>query len=93
MRNLGLMVMVPNSAPMIGGCASVLNGTKMENTTETRLAGARARFTAKQVCERPCKLEMKWENDQWVTDRQTYKAARSAALAEWQTSWPELTAG
>jgi len=48
------------------GCATVLNGTNVDYSTETRPDGATAKFTSGQECKTPCKLEMKRKTDQRV---------------------------
>lgn len=48
------------------GCATVLNGTNVDYTTETRPDGARAEFTSGVECTTPCELELKRKTDQRV---------------------------
>lgn len=48
------------------GVTSVLNGTSVDYTTETRPEAATAKFTIGQECWTPCTLEMKRKADQRV---------------------------
>ena len=48
----------------LGGCATVLNGTKVDYTSETKPGGALVKFTDGSECTTPCKLEFKRKNDQ-----------------------------
>lgn len=58
--------LVAASAFATSGCATVLNGTNVDYTTETRPDGARAVFTSGQECLTPCELEMARKSDQRV---------------------------
>lgn len=66
MKQVILAAVVAASAFTTSGCATVLNGTNVDYTTETRPEGATASFTGGQECVTPCKLEMKRKNDQRV---------------------------
>lgn len=66
MKNYLLAVLVTASAFATGGCATVLNGTNVDYTTETRPDGATAKFTNGMECRTPCTLEMKRKTDQRV---------------------------
>lgn len=48
----------------LGGCATVLNGTNVDYTTETTPTGATVKFTNGAACVTPCELEFKRKNDQ-----------------------------
>jgi hypothetical protein len=48
----------------LGGCATVVNGTKTDYSTETTPGGATVKFTSGDSCTTPCKLEFKRKNDQ-----------------------------
>jgi len=48
----------------LGGCATVLNGTKVDYTSETKPEGALIKFTDGSECTTPCELEFKRKNDQ-----------------------------
>ena len=48
----------------LGGCATVLNGTKVDYTSETKPEGALVKFTDGSECTTPCELEFKRKNDQ-----------------------------
>ncbi|MBB3983599.1 hypothetical protein GGR44_003295 [Sphingobium fontiphilum] len=47
----------------LGGCATVLNGTKTDYSAETTPGGAHILFTGGQECTTPCKLEFKRKDD------------------------------
>lgn len=47
----------------LGGCATVLNGTKTDYSAETTPDGAQVVFTGGQKCTTPCKLEFKRKDD------------------------------
>ncbi|QUL38140.1 hypothetical protein [Erythrobacter sp. JK5] len=66
MKKLGSVVLATLLATASGGCATVLNGTNVDYSTDTRPDGARAVFTSGQECITPCELEMKRKNDQRV---------------------------
>jgi len=48
----------------LGGCATVMNGTKTDYTSETKPGGALVKFSNGEQCTTPCKLEFKRKNDQ-----------------------------
>ena len=48
----------------LGGCATVLNGTMVDYTSETKPEGALVKFTYGSECTTPCELEFKRKNDQ-----------------------------
>ena len=48
----------------LGGCATVMNGTKTDYTSETKPGGALVKFSNGKQCTTPCKLEFKRKNDQ-----------------------------
>jgi len=50
----------------LGGCATVMNGTKVDYTSETKPGGALVKFTDGSECTTPCELEFKRKNDQRV---------------------------
>jgi hypothetical protein len=66
MKKLVLAAVAAASAFATSGCATVLNGTNVDYTTETRPDGAKAKFTSGQECKTPCTLEMKRKSDQRV---------------------------
>ncbi|MFL0357598.1 PEGA domain-containing protein [Erythrobacter sp. GH1-10] len=66
MKKLGSVALAALLASASGGCATVLNGTNVDYSTETRPEGATATFTSGQECITPCELEMKRKNDQRV---------------------------
>lgn len=47
----------------LGGCATVLNGTNTDYTTQTTPDGAFVKFTGGQTCTTPCSLEFKRKSD------------------------------
>lgn len=47
----------------LGGCATVLNGTKTDYSTSTTPEGASVKFTGGQQCTTPCSLEFKRKSD------------------------------
>jgi hypothetical protein len=49
-----------------GGCATVLNGTNIDYTTETDPTGATVEFINGLTCESPCELEMRRGSDSRV---------------------------
>lgn len=66
MKKMALAAIAAASAFATGGCATVLNGTNVDYTTETQPGGATAKFTSGQECKTPCKLELKRKSDQRV---------------------------
>ena len=50
-------------AVSLGGCATVLNGTKTDYQTTTTPDGALVKFTGGQTCTTPCSLEFKRKSD------------------------------
>lgn len=48
----------------LSGCATVMNGTSVDYTTDTEPGGASVRFTDGSECTTPCEIEMKRKNDQ-----------------------------
>lgn len=48
----------------LGGCATVMNGTKVDYSSETKPGGALVKFTDGSQCTTPCELEFKRKNDQ-----------------------------
>ena len=48
----------------LGGCATVMNGTKVDYTSDTKPGGATVKFTDGSQCTTPCKLEFKRKTDQ-----------------------------
>jgi hypothetical protein len=66
MKKVILAAFAAASAFTTGGCATVLNGTNVDYTTETRPEGATAKFTNGMECKTPCTLEMKRKTDQRV---------------------------
>lgn len=60
-RNAAIAAMM---ALTLGGCATVMNGTKVDYSSETKPGGALVRFTDGSQCTTPCKLEFKRKNDQ-----------------------------
>ncbi|MEG3082021.1 hypothetical protein U1707_00050 [Sphingomonas sp. PB2P12] len=47
----------------LGGCATVLNGTKTDYTVASRPDGATVKFTNGTSCTTPCKLEFRRKDD------------------------------
>ncbi|MFO6447248.1 PEGA domain-containing protein [Erythrobacter sp. NE805] len=66
MKKLMLAALAAASALATSGCATVLNGTNVDYTTETNPEGATAKFTNGMECKTPCSLEMKRKTDQRV---------------------------
>lgn len=66
MKKIALAALAAVSAFATSGCATVLNGTNVDYSTETDPDGASARFTSGQECKTPCTLEMKRKTDQRV---------------------------
>ena len=48
----------------LSGCATVMNGTNVDYTTETNPSGALVKFTSGATCTTPCELEFQRKNDQ-----------------------------
>lgn len=48
----------------LGGCATVMNGTKVDYSSETNPTGALVKFTDGSSCTTPCELEFKRKHDQ-----------------------------
>ena len=48
----------------LGGCATVLNGTDTEYTTNSEPEGANVKFTSGKECKTPCSLEFRRKDDQ-----------------------------
>ena len=66
MKKVFLAALAVSCAFATSGCATVLNGTNVDYTTETKPEGATARFTSGQECTTPCELEMRRKDDQRV---------------------------
>ena len=49
---------------VLGGCATVLNGTDTEYTTLSEPEGANVKFTSGKECKTPCSLEFRRKDDQ-----------------------------
>ena len=64
MKKVFLAALAVSCAFATSGCATVLNGTNVDYTTETKPEGATARFTSGQECTTPCELEMRRKDDQ-----------------------------
>ncbi|OJW56272.1 MAG: hypothetical protein BGO57_07980 [Sphingomonadales bacterium 63-6] len=47
----------------LGGCATVLNGTKEDYSVDSQPNGAKVRFTGGETCTTPCKVELKRKDD------------------------------
>lgn len=60
-RNAAIVAMM---ALALGGCATVMNGTKVDYSSETKPGGALVKFTDGSQCTTPCELEFKRKNDQ-----------------------------
>jgi hypothetical protein len=60
-RNAAIAAMM---ALALGGCATVMNGTKVDYSSETKPGGALVKFTDGSECTTPCELEFKRKNDQ-----------------------------
>jgi hypothetical protein len=50
-------------ATSLGGCATVMNGTKTPYETATRPSGAAVKFSNGSSCTTPCKLEFRRKDD------------------------------
>lgn len=48
----------------LGGCATVMNGTNVDYTSETKPDGALVKFTDGTECKTPCTRELKRKSDQ-----------------------------
>ncbi len=66
MKRFALAAIAATVAFATSGCATVLNGTNVDYTAETRPEGAQAKFTNGQECKTPCTLELKRKTDQRV---------------------------
>jgi hypothetical protein len=64
MKTKYFAVAVAAAALNLAGCATVINGTKTDYTTETNPAGATVRFSSGQECTTPCSFELKRKSDQ-----------------------------
>ncbi|MFK4794669.1 hypothetical protein [Sphingobium sp. ZW T5_29] len=51
-------------AVALSGCATVMNGTKVDYSSDTKPGGATVTFTDGSQCTTPCTLEFKRKNDQ-----------------------------
>lgn len=60
----GLVIGLAASALSLGGCATVLNGTRTDYDAITEPTGATVKFTSGDRCTTPCDLEFKRKNDQ-----------------------------
>lgn len=58
-----MMLAAASLAVSLGGCATVLNGTKTDYATKTQPEGAAVKFTGGQECTTPCDLEFKRKSD------------------------------
>lgn len=47
----------------LGGCATVMNGTNVDYTTDSRPDGATVKFTNGASCTTPCALELRRKDD------------------------------
>lgn len=63
MKRKVLMLAAASLAVSLGGCATVLNGTKTDYQTTTMPDGASVKFTGGQECTTPCSLEFKRKSD------------------------------
>lgn len=64
MNNRKAAAIAAMMALTLGGCATVMNGTKVDYTSETKPGGALVKFTDGSECTTPCELEFKRKNDQ-----------------------------
>lgn len=64
MKRIVFAGVAASMALALGGCATVMNGTKVDYTSDTKPGGATVKFTDGSECTTPCKLEFKRKNDQ-----------------------------
>lgn len=64
MNSRMIAVVAASMALALSGCATVMNGTKVDYTSETKPGGALVKFTDGSSCTTPCELEFKRKNDQ-----------------------------
>ncbi|PSJ43112.1 hypothetical protein C7I55_01625 [Sphingomonas deserti] len=58
------MIMLAAAAAVnLGGCATVVNGTKTDYKTQTRPEGASVRFSNGKTCTTPCEIELRRKDD------------------------------
>ncbi len=63
MKNKIVVLAAAMMSVSLGGCATVLNGTKTDYQTKTNPDGALVKFTGGQTCTTPCSLEFKRKSD------------------------------
>lgn len=63
MKNKIVLTVAASMAFGLGGCATVMNGTKVDYTTQTNPEGASVAFTDGRECTTPCTFEFKRKED------------------------------
>ena len=66
MKKFCFAALAASAALGLGGCATVMNGTKVDYKVDSEPSGAAVKFTSGQECKTPCKLELKRKDDQRV---------------------------
>jgi hypothetical protein len=64
MKNKVALAAIATMSMGLGGCATVLNGTDTEYTTNSEPEGANVKFTSGKECKTPCSLEFRRKDDQ-----------------------------
>lgn len=62
MKKIAVLAMVAG-AMNLGGCATVMNGTKVDYSTTTKPDGATVKFTDGRECISPCTFEFRRKDD------------------------------
>lgn len=76
MKKVFLACAIIASGPLLGGCATVLNGVHQDLPFQSDPHGATIRLVSGQSCETPCQLEMRRGRDSMVTfTREGYEPA------------------
>lgn len=63
MNKLGMVAIAATMTLALGGCATVLNGTKVDYEVSSLPSGATVKFTNGVTCTTPCSLELKRKSD------------------------------
>ena len=58
-----IVVIAAAAASLLGGCATVVNGTRTDYSAVTLPEGATVRFSDGSSCTTPCKLELRRKDD------------------------------
>jgi len=58
-----MVILAAAAAVNLGGCATVVNGTKTDYKAQSRPDGANVRFSNGKTCTTPCKIELRRKDD------------------------------